>query len=1063
MTGRRFRAGASASAAVAVACSLALPAAGLASKPHTTTRTSAPRAAAARPAAVRRSFFPASLSSAPAAAAPGKTYKLKARLVNHGRATHAARFAVRLTKAGSRPVVVGHRAVALKPGASKAITISVALPKGLKKGSYALVGCLPKGTQGWLACATAARHVEVGTASPAASISVKRAAVAAAESCSSGAHTLSRAGDHVYVEMGNGGYTSVHSDVHLIYDVAGNALLNGTYVDLTQQATQCLTDFSLDFEQANADPAGPAMAVSSITVNGRPATFRFAQPTYPGDPNGQDDPDPNAHLTGQTNPISATNPNAPACAPTTTSASGNGLQCPANKLVIAPADPIPSGATFDVVVNYAGRPGVHVDGDGSTEGWFTGTDGSFVTTEPVGTMDWMPLNNHPSVKPTYDFYDTVPLGKTAIANGELVSTADDASDPRIAGGTTTWHWHSPEHIANYLVTNSIGAYDLSSRISSTGPNAGVVYYQAQSASIAATKKATNKTVMDTQQDITDFQTQFNGAFPFSTDGVIIGTPGASFEEEMQTKITFAGSSISSGTFYHENMHQWWGDNVSEGNFNLTFFKEGFAQLGEYLNNAKNVGGGGNVPGSANFETSLVNQFNTNYASTSAWTGAPSNPTPSSLFSTSFTYRRPATAYIALRQILGATPFNRALQEIQATYGGRSITEPQEEAVFHKYLPNQSAACSTKLDTFFTQWFDTAYPAGGGANKPQITGPGLSGPGFYDATGGCSSGTVPATTATVSPAAVGGWYSGPSVTLSATDAGGPGVGTSYLSVDGADFVAYTGTPVPVAGDGTHTVRFYSVDTAGNQEPAGSLTFQEDSTAPVTTAAVTPVPDGGQIASGPATVTLSATDAGGSGVAATAYAVDGGDPIAWTGAPITVSGAGGHTVAFSSVDVAGNHEATRSVAFVIDASGSATVGGNVPSTLALEVGATSASLGTFVPGVAADYGTTIPVSVTSTGGNAALTIADPSGVSTGHLVNGAFALASPLQAAATAGSGTPSFGAVTGVASPLTLLTYAAPVTRDPVTLWLKQHVGATDALRTGRYAKTIVVTLSTTQP
>ena len=35
---------------------------------------------------------------------------------------------------------------------------------------------------------------------------------------------------------------------------------------------------------------------------------------------------------------------------------------------------------------------------------------------------------------------------------------------------------------------------------------------------------------------------------------------------MQTKITFAGGSRSAttlGTFNHENMHQWWGDNVSE--------------------------------------------------------------------------------------------------------------------------------------------------------------------------------------------------------------------------------------------------------------------------------------------------------------------------------------------------------------------------------------------------------------------------------------------------------------------------------------------------------------------
>ncbi len=72
---------------------------------------------------------------------------------------------------------------------------------------------------------------------------------------------------------------------------------------------------------------------------------------------------------------------------------------------------------------YTGRPGVHNDGDGTTEGWFrsdkpTG-DGGFVTTEPVGTEDWMPLNDYPSAKPTYDFYDTVTAGRTVLANGIL--------------------------------------------------------------------------------------------------------------------------------------------------------------------------------------------------------------------------------------------------------------------------------------------------------------------------------------------------------------------------------------------------------------------------------------------------------------------------------------------------------------------------------------------------------------------------------------------------------------------------------------------------------------------
>jgi hypothetical protein len=63
-----------------------------------------------------------------------------------------------------------------------------------------------------------------------------------------------------------------------------------------------------------------------------------------------------------------------------------------------------------VKVSYTGKPGVHNDGDGTTEGWFRSSDGGFVTTEPVGTEDWMPLNDHPTAKPTYDFYDTVAAG-----------------------------------------------------------------------------------------------------------------------------------------------------------------------------------------------------------------------------------------------------------------------------------------------------------------------------------------------------------------------------------------------------------------------------------------------------------------------------------------------------------------------------------------------------------------------------------------------------------------------------------------------------------------------------
>jgi hypothetical protein len=571
------------------------------------------------------------------------------------------------------------------------------------------------------------------------------ASVTGGGSCSAGAHTLAPPGSHVYPETGNGGYTSLHTLVHLVYNSASNTFLPGNRVELTDRATQCLTSFSLDFERHSGNTAdGPDMTVNSVRIDGRPATFKFVQPTYAGDPNGQDDPSPAAHEASQNNPVGgpSSNPLPPACAPQLPNTDAapdslNGTQCPANKLVITPSAPIPDGATFTVTVRYTGRPGVHQDGDGTTEGWFRAPDGGFVTTEPVGSEDWMPLNNYPTAKPAYDFSDTVTAGKTVIANGELVSVRHNGASKEFPGGSVTWNWHAGMPIASYLVENSVGNFSLTSRVVD-----GIRYYQAQDTAIKPAQRQKNQAIMDLQPDITAFQSQFNGAFPFRSDGIVIGTPDASFEEEMEGMITFAGGQIDTDTLYHENMHQWWGDNVSEAGYRYTFFKEGMATLGEFLYQARlaenAAGGPSTAKGRAAFQASLVKQFNKTYASgKDFWTGAPSDPTPYTLFDGSSTYDRPGITYIALRQILGPARFNGALRDLQRRYGGGHVNEAQLEAVFRQWLPVHSSACQERLSQFFTQWFDTAYPSGGGANRPMITGPGLDGPGFYSAPGACA--------------------------------------------------------------------------------------------------------------------------------------------------------------------------------------------------------------------------------------------------------------------------------------------------------------------------------------
>jgi subtilase-type serine protease len=139
---------------------------------------------------------------------------------------------------------------------------------------------------------------------------------------------------------------------------------------------------------------------------------------------------------------------------------------------------------------------------------------------------------------------------------------------------------------------------------------------------------------------------------------------------------------------------------------------------------------------------------------------------------------------------------------------------------------------------------------------------------------------------------------------------------------------------------------------------------------------------------------------------------------------------------------------------------TVGGTVPATLSLVLGP-AAQFGAFTPGVTTTYLAFSTATVTSTAGDALLSVSDPSPVGTGHLVNGTFVLPEPLQLRARNAANTGT--AYNNVGSSLNLLTWSAPISNDAVTLEYSQLVKSTDPLRTGTYSKTLTYTLSTTTP
>ncbi len=197
----------------------------------------------------------------------------------------------------------------------------------------------------------------------------------------------------------------------------------------------------------------------------------------------------------------------------------------------------------------------------------------------------------------------------------------------------------------------------------------------------------------------------------------------------------------------------------------------------------------------------------------------------------------------------------------------------------------------------------------------------------------SDNTPPTTTSNI-PAD---WINAPlSVTLQAQDTSNA-VEATYYSTDGTDPTVLYQAPFTVSAEGTTTVKYFSVDTAQNQEDVRSELLRIDSGAPTSTVDVPALTYGYSVS-----VSMTASDAL-SGVKRTVYIVDNGFPQYYT-APFSVLGIGNHYVDYYSQDNAGNNELIRRVNFTIEAPDVA------PPTTTTNI---SAGLGQSQP-VGADHG-------------------------------------------------------------------------------------------------------------
>jgi len=175
--------------------------------------------------------------------------------------------------------------------------------------------------------------------------------------------------------------------------------------------------------------------------------------------------------------------------------------------------------------------------------------------------------------------------------------------------------------------------------------------------------------------------------------------------------------------------------------------------------------------------------------------------------------------------------------------------------------------------------------------------------------------IPPTTVATSNGAQGraGWFVGPvSVELTASDSGSGVASTSYR-LDGGSWQTY-GSPLSLAGDGSHRLEYYSADLAGNIESTRTLVIGIDSAAPVTGGVLQGTLGLGGWYVTTVSLVLSASDAT-SGVSLIEYRVNDGPWQAY-GSSVVFDADGVRDIDFRATDIAGNEEPFGSATLRID---------------------------------------------------------------------------------------------------------------------------------------------------
>lgn len=305
---------------------------------------------------------------------------------------------------------------------------------------------------------------------------------------------------------------------------------------------------------------------------------------------------------------------------------------------------------------------------------------------------WLPTVDHPSDKATSEFIVTAPAKYQVVANGLLQEELD------LGDGRRRTHWKQSVPIATWL--NNIGVAEFASRHFATA-----VGVPLQSWSFPKDRENGIATLEEPLRESIEFFNDHIGPYAYEKlAGVEAAGMGGGMEHA--SEIFFGERSINGrpglGLVSHETAHQWFGDSVTESDWNDVWLSEGFATYFSSLTIEHYQGRDALVQQMKRTRAGIFQTEkrmpNTAVVQEKPWKGIPNG----------IVYQKGGWSLHMLRGELGDERFWAAIREYYRRYRDANATT----ADFERTVEETSGQ---DLDWFFQQWlYRAGSPAVDGA-------------------------------------------------------------------------------------------------------------------------------------------------------------------------------------------------------------------------------------------------------------------------------------------------------------------------------------------------------------